>query len=50
MGPLGFGADDRENSYPEAVVLKTGLAALDAVYDELDAADRQLYGLWNAPL
>ena len=43
-------ADDRENSYPEAVVLKTGLAALDAVYDELDAADRQLYGLQNAAL
>ncbi|MDA8349431.1 MAG: hypothetical protein M0038_11615 [Pseudomonadota bacterium] len=43
-------ADDRMDAYPEAVVLKTGLAALDAVYDELDAADRQLYGLWNAPL
>jgi len=38
-------ADDRMDSYPEAVVLKTGLAALDAVYDELDAADRQLHGM-----
>ena len=41
-------ADDRMDAYPEAVVLKTGLAALDAVYDELDAADRQLYGLRSA--
>ncbi len=38
-------ADDRTDAYPEAVVLKTGLAALDAVYDELDAADRQLHGV-----
>lgn len=35
-------ADDQMKSCPEAFAITAGLAALDAVYNQLDVADRQL--------
>lgn len=42
-------ADDRDKCCPEAEVLDDALAALNAVYDELDAADLALYAVLNNP-
>lgn len=35
-------ADDRMKSCPEAIAIAVGLAALNAVHNQLDIADRQL--------